>query len=511
MTGPGQPGAPGQVPAPPPEGRSWDGLFGRRRTRFSLVLTPLLLLACLWAAVAAWTVSERSSILESEREGLVQLNSAVAENVNGLFRLVEMALTAARDWAAAHPGVDPARDPEFIQLLGDLRNASNRLFDITLITRQGDVRLLTTAEQARSANVADREFFAAWREGRANGLYVSGPVKERLGGRWIIPVSMPLENAGGDVVLAVAMVGLDHLEAQHDEARPKPNGSVALVRDDGVMLSRTPFLETVLGQSIANSPVFARHVRGQTRGLLLTSGNLTDGVERLVSFNRLAGYPVIVSVSSGLDDALEGWVKNTIFRVVILLAGSAVVCAIVWKLDRALALYAAARRELELQASTDELTGLANRRSFLAQGAREVERALRYSRQLSLLMVDVDHFKAVNDRHGHAAGDRLLREFAEILRMFARNTDVCARVGGEEFAVLLVETGGREAQMVAERLCERIRQTRFAVQGATAGITASIGQASLGGASQSLESLYKAADQALYMAKRLGRDRVESA
>jgi diguanylate cyclase (GGDEF)-like protein len=164
--------------------------------------------------------------------------------------------------------------------------------------------------------------------------------------------------------------------------------------------------------------------------------------------------------------------------------------------------------EVERLAQTDPLTGLANRRHFMGVLAQEVERSERYGRPLSLVALDLDHFKAVNDAHGHAAGDDVLREAARALRAVCRDVDLAARMGGEEFSLLLPETDAAGARIVAERVRERIAgKAHRAPAGQTFRVTASLGVARLRpGASG--EALLQAADEALYRAKAAGRNQV---
>jgi diguanylate cyclase (GGDEF)-like protein len=164
-------------------------------------------------------------------------------------------------------------------------------------------------------------------------------------------------------------------------------------------------------------------------------------------------------------------------------------------------------------AITDELTGLANHRHFYHQLAREVRRAQRYGRPLTLLMLDLDHFKAYNDRFGHLAGDQALRETAEVLRRNAREVDILARYGGEEFAIILPETDLSQAAFQAERMRAAVAAHPFRGKdaGAQGGLSVSIGVASLVPRIQKIEDLVNDADQALYRAKAQGRNRLELA
>jgi diguanylate cyclase (GGDEF)-like protein len=169
---------------------------------------------------------------------------------------------------------------------------------------------------------------------------------------------------------------------------------------------------------------------------------------------------------------------------------------------------AEANSRLAQLAVTDGLTGLYNHRHFHERLALEVERSVRNGLPLSLLMIDVDHFKVYNDRHGHPAGDELLRQLARLMGDGRRANDFVARYGGEEFAIVLVDTPKLTAAQLAERLRDRTAAQPFqqlpAVQGET--LTISIGVASFPDDSTDAEGLVRAADAALYDAKHAGRN-----
>jgi two-component system, cell cycle response regulator len=159
----------------------------------------------------------------------------------------------------------------------------------------------------------------------------------------------------------------------------------------------------------------------------------------------------------------------------------------------------------EEAAFTDHLTGLANRRRFERQLEREVGRVLRFGHPFSLLMIDIDNFKNLNDTFGHDAGDDAIRRIGRVLREGTRGIDLAARIGGEEFAVLLVETSQNSGAEVAERLRVTIKALTTPSGGT---ITASFGVAECPTDAQTVSGILKAADVALYEAKRNGRDRV---
>ncbi len=174
-----------------------------------------------------------------------------------------------------------------------------------------------------------------------------------------------------------------------------------------------------------------------------------------------------------------------------------------------------AKRQLEKLSVTDGLTGLFNRRHFEQRLHQEFQRAQRYSDPVSLIMLDLDHFKDVNDRYGHLLGDEVLRATAELLRASIREPDICFRYGGEEFAVILPKTHVQGALAVAERIFRELQQKIHAVEvtetGAREGIrvTSSIGVAFYPSKDvTSPELLVKLADEALYRAKHEGRNTI---
>jgi diguanylate cyclase (GGDEF)-like protein len=234
---------------------------------------------------------------------------------------------------------------------------------------------------------------------------------------------------------------------------------------------------------------------------------LLDGLE-LCRWVRSQGMPhyvfmLFLTVRSGLDDLVRGleagaddFLKKPIDK------------------DELLARLRSAKRVLELEARLsvmahcDSLTGLPSRRTFYDALQREWNRAKRYHVPLSCVMIDIDYFKRVNDLHGHAAGDEVIRRVAETLEGGCRNTDIVSRYGGEEFCVLLPETTPESAFLWAERMRERISNLTVDVGTTRLNITASFGVSQRMGDTQSPEHLVDMADQALTVAKRSGRDRV---
>ncbi len=168
-----------------------------------------------------------------------------------------------------------------------------------------------------------------------------------------------------------------------------------------------------------------------------------------------------------------------------------------------------AKQKLEMLSITDDLTGLYNKRYFNHAIEQEARRSSRYEHSLALLMIDIDHFKEVNDTYLHASGDLVLKELGSILMQQLRETDTVARYGGEEFVAILPETDSDTAKAIAERLRETVGKKTFVMADKTEiNVTISVGVASVLSDSVDIEDLLTRADEAMYQAKNGGRDRV---
>lgn len=167
------------------------------------------------------------------------------------------------------------------------------------------------------------------------------------------------------------------------------------------------------------------------------------------------------------------------------------------------------QKRLQLQANTDSLTLLANRRYFLEQVEKEISRSIRYNSPLSLIIADIDHFKNVNDNYGHDIGDEVLISISNVFRRSLRKEDIIGRIGGEEFALLLPHTNLQSALILAERIKDGIAQSSVTSHNnKKIKVTISMGATELTHFDNDYQCLYRRADEALYKAKKNGRNKV---
>ena len=245
------------------------------------------------------------------------------------------------------------------------------------------------------------------------------------------------------------------------------------------------------------APLPGRPLGAMDRVVIFDNGTVVRGLQALKIFPLRAGeltVGTLVCASHKADALPEGAQKD--LSMLALQAAEALVRTRLYE-------------QTERLATTDGLTGLLNRRTFNAQLERRMREAQRYRRPLSLLLLDVDHFKQVNDTHGHPAGDAVLRGVARIAQKEARETDIVARYGGEEMALVLPETDARGALVIAERIRKVVAAAQHPTEQGALKVTMSIGVATWPGGGDSPEALLESADKALYRAKQAGRNRVE--
>jgi diguanylate cyclase (GGDEF)-like protein len=292
----------------------------------------------------------------------------------------------------------------------------------------------------------------------------------------------------------------------HERTTPPP--AVVLVEDDpnvALLLARCLDLAGCSARTAGSVEAARRLLLESEWDLVLLDRALPDGdgVElcRTIRAARPDGYIIMLTGSASDDDKLAGFHSGADdyvtkpFNVEVLLARIRAGLRIV-----------ALQKALREQSLTDDLTGLRNRRALDAEFSVRFEAARRYHRPLSVALVDVDHFKAINDSRGHQAGDAVLCGVAERIRRGTRLTDYAARVGGEEFCILLPETALFEALQFGEKT--RAAVASSAIDGQP--VTVSVGVASTPDSLfTSVDEMLFAADQALYRAKRNGRNRVD--
>ena len=282
--------------------------------------------------------------------------------------------------------------------------------------------------------------------------------------------------------------------------------NLVLLDTDGRLLARMPPTPAMIGQlvsTVPGQPVFSELSGAAT----FTAPSPVDGRLRVYGVSRLESFPLVALVGFDQATVLKAW-RHRVWQLLAGYAGLLILALLVLRFQLTMLRQ---REALRLLATTDALTGIANRGQLMSTGEQEHARAQRYHQPLCVLMLDLDHFKSVNDRWGHATGDRVIRETAQLLRSMARSQDLAGRLGGEEFALLLPATPLAGARIIAERLRLAVQDNEAvrSDEGEPVRFTVSVGVAALAPQDTAFETLLQRADRALYQAKDGGRNRVE--
>ncbi len=397
------------------------------------------------------------------------------------------------------------------------------IFGSLIVTdKEGIIREHANAPIARRIDVSDREYFKDQRDRPDVGMFVDHPFISRINGEWMVVVSHRIEKDGQFDGVVAGGLKLGFLKRLLSKVRLPAGSSLVLRYEDGsVMMSDAP-------GATAWDPAFVKRVAASEETRIVARAS--DGVSRLVRERKVPGLPLYQSVSLPVAVVMKPFWHRFLMASSGLAFINATIAALGISLMRELSRRNAVEAQLQRLATIDGLTGLRNRRCFDETLDLEIRRCAREGKPLTLLMIDVDYFKAYNDNYGHSAGDATLRAVADILLGEPlRASDIVARVGGEEFAVLAPDTDLAGAARLAERIRCAVRERRIPHIGSRmAIITVSIGLACLGhegtaepggpgapdglsgsGAGDWAKSLFDEADAALYRAKRGGRDRAE--
>jgi diguanylate cyclase (GGDEF)-like protein len=489
----------------------------RAWARSPLGLTlPFILLAICFSALCAWILLDARRATEARAADVAaSLTRSIRADIARSVGTMDLSLQGAAS-AVALPGLDRLSPELQRHVVFDYSSTAPYLASVLVVDETGRITLDSRRPVPPSQNLSDRDFFKIHRDNDSVGLFVSRPFVSRvsgpLAGQILVAFSRRRSHPDGSFAgIVVGALPQSHLQEVFKDVAPGPNGTVTLVHVDGTVLSRWPFRRDFIGTNLKQSGLFDAFAHA--RSGQYESVAVSDGIKRLFVFSQIDDLPLIIVVGQSLGDVLATWRQQAIAIGVLVIVLCAITVFLAAFLNRELKRRSAAERKLTLLATTDGLTGLANRRHFNRALASEWRRAMRTSAPLSLLMIDADEFKAFNDRHGHQAGDRLLRTFAAaIAANLTRPSDLAARYGGDEFAALLPDTALGDAAALAERICEDLVARCAVDETQRDHARMSIGVACLvPDKTTRHHDLVAAADKALYTAKRLGRNRIELA
>ncbi|MBT2370939.1 sensor domain-containing diguanylate cyclase [Pseudomonas fluorescens] len=479
------------------------------RPELLLILGSGLTVILIVGIVAVLLIREHASALLAAKRSTSNITQLINADV---LRNVELYDLALQGLTAAATRQDLSQVPADIRHLVQFDQATAAPYkgEVLLLDKTGAVTADSSTLAPTPRNFANRDFFQIHQQNTDAGLFISRPFKVRCDCDqvWRIAFSRRVNGPDAEFAgVAVATMRLAYFDQLFNSLTIGSGSSINLLNNSGILLAQQPLLEqNMIDKDLSARPNFKRMLRegsGSFSGI-----SSIDGTSRLYTFTNVGTLPLIVAVALSSDDVFAAWK-----RAALLISGATGVLCIgllwlTWLLRLELRRRYRAEAVLSELAATDALTSLANRRTLDQRFRLEWDRTQRSGDPLALLMIDVDHFKAFNDRHGHQAGDEALRSVAQVIdSTIRRPADLAARYGGEEFAVILPHTDGHGAGRIAEHIRSAVEHLP-PVAGDTSPITVSIGFAIWDKNNRgSLEELLLSADRALYEAKHSGRNR----
>lgn len=454
----------------------------------------------------AWIKAELNA-----RNLLQLLERDIARNIE----IIDLSLQTLLD-NLKEPGIAQL-DPALRQRVLFDRITSARDMGATVVVDEHGTSLIDSGAlpPRQVPGLTERAYFKAHRDRAVLGLDISRPIVTSLTGTSAIMLSRRVDKPDGSFGgVAVASLRLSFFDRLFRDIGLGHSSRITLYHRDGTRIMRYPHDEAPIGQNSAASPNFQRFLR-EGRSTFV-SPSFSDGVIRQHTFATIADLPLLLSIALSADEIEAQWREKAlvISGIVLTLCGLTIGLSLLF--GRELRRRSEAQADLARLSLTDPLTGLSNRRRFEAVVAQSWTEAIHAGEALSLLMIDADHFKRINDRYGHAVGDEVLIALAASLRASVPHAgDVVFRVGGEEFVLLLADTDGVGALHLAERVHAEVAKLAIASASLAAGsVTVSIGLATTVPASPeagTANDLYRRADAALYEAKSGGRNQTRCA
>ena len=477
-----------------------------------LAIGAAAIVFCIGALIALSCYQSRWRYEEQARITTQNLARALETGMANTLDKANLALLHVVDEYAVQKA-GGAMDPKAMAtMIAKEKRHHPQLADLRLTDAQGNIRFNGDLRHEQHLSIADRDYFIRLRQTPGLGLTISKPLQSRLNGNWVVVLARSLigpDGAFDGIVLATITV--EELTRALAGLEIGKMGLTTLRDADMGLIARYPKLvdsTTVIGERNV-SPQLGELVRSGQRAGSFYVVTPFDGVERFASYRRVGDYPLHIVVALAASDYLREWRFETLINGLLGALLATLTAALAWLLHHSRQRELATLETLRKQARSDSLTDLSNRRCFLELAEAELARTVRYGGALSMLMIDIDRFKVINDQYGHKSGDLVLQALAGLFRQTLREVDIIGRIGGEEFAVLLPATDGTQAVEVAERLRQIIAGAEVKLADSKKiGFTVSIGVASLGEQQVSVDSLLSLADRAMYLAKQQGRNKV---
>ena len=273
--------------------------------QIGLLTTGLLLVV--WSILAYWAFNSRHLAIESRKAELAQTVAVVEEQNAQMLSMIKLALVSADNWVAKYPNEDPGESKEFIRMTQQIRELSGQRIDIRMVTRDAKLVYVPKRADAAATNVSDRDYFRVQSDPATRGFYIGNAVRSRVTQKWGIPVSLPASNRDGRIAVLFGAIELERMEKLQTPLLDGAGSSIAVLRSDGLVLSRVPILPDLIGTSLASTPPWVEHITRAKKGVFITDRDPFTGQARIVAFSHMSDYPLIIAATATLNGVLQSW------------------------------------------------------------------------------------------------------------------------------------------------------------------------------------------------------------
>jgi diguanylate cyclase (GGDEF)-like protein len=477
-------------------------------------LSAVVGLLIIWLTACIFFARDYGATQRTEEDYLFRLTQSATQQVYVRISQIDLCLKILDEWLASHPQADPRGDPQFAELANSLREHSQGFVDIRMIDGSGGLFSLSSPSPGPLADYSGAECFRVQADPLTRGLRLCLPMRSPASGAWGVPISYPLREGRKGITVLFGTIEFAALDAMFKSVISRDDGALTLIRRaDGMVLAQTPLAEGAVGKPFRDS-AFAAQIGKAPSGKYVSGNKALQGKgRRFMAYQTLPEYGLILTIGQDSRGILRQTISHNLAAFLLLLVGSVAFLALTDRVRRLLKNLNETRERLEKASQEDSLTGLYNRGYFFSRVQEEMGRSDRYGSSLALCVIDIDHFKTINDSYGHPEGDRVIIEIAGILKTGLREGDMVGRFGGDEFCILLAHAEGGAAVQSIERIRRAVESVSLPPLPGSEGAhpTISAGLAIRAPKGLELEPWYAKSDAALYSAKEGGRNRVELA
>jgi len=319
----------------------------RKNTIISAAGLGILASVLVIGLVVAQSLREREVIISEEKESLVRMAQIASVQMNDMLDQIRFFFLAADFWLSTRPNSDPRFDPDFRRLVDDFRATIAGNVEIRLVSEGGGLYNIPSTSEEPLMDVGDRSYFLAQGGPETRGFFVGDTVPSRVTGVWGIPISYPLSSRNGGISVIFAVLEIPTFESIYEDVRPKPGGSVSLMRRDGLILARVPFDPSFMGRRVAeDADQWWRDT--QATPILVLRAASTDNIDRIIATKHINDPDLAVNVSASMLDILAEWERALISRIATGLGLIAAIALVSIRLLAALRRQNAAQAELSL-------------------------------------------------------------------------------------------------------------------------------------------------------------------